>query len=312
MKPVPLEPDLTQANRFLRLLDPDAGAFTFQTIPEAPSAKGSATVLHGTLDEVADRLVKLNRRGHGIFVATQRMDGNGRRADNLERIRCHWLDVDGRAGQKLPRRWRHETKRGLCPPPIIVETSPGSYHVWWPLKDEPDRQMWAGVQRRLLKDMKSDPAGNTDVSKVLRLPGFLHQKTEPHLVRMVVSGRGRYSVADMVEVYIPIAPPTKPSPNTVKARSATPADLLMVRSALKFLSSVAHPGVKRLPVKHGGGASKSYADHYETWVKFGLAIYRAFADDGFAVWHEWSKSSRAYPGAKGCERSGKPAFALYL
>ena len=162
--------------------------------------------------------------------------------------------------------------------------------------------MWAGVQRRLLKDMKSDPAGNTDVSKVLRLPGFLHQKTEPHLVRMVVSGRGRYSVADMVEVYIPIAPPTKPSPNTVKARSATPADLLMVRSALKFLSSVAHPGVKRLPVKHGGGASKSFADHYETWVKFGLAIYRAFADDGFAVWHEWSKSSRAYPGAKECER----------
>ena len=58
-----LDPDLKETTRFLKLLDPGADAFTFQSIPEASHSKGSATVLHGTLKEVADQLVKLNRCG---------------------------------------------------------------------------------------------------------------------------------------------------------------------------------------------------------------------------------------------------------
>ena len=63
---------------------------------------------------------------------------------------------------------------------------------------------------------------------------------------------------------------------------------------MKHLATIPHPDVKRLPERSGGGASKSYADDYETWFKFGLAMYRTFGDDGFDAWDAWSRSSDTY------------------
>ena len=45
-------PDLDEARRFLRLLDPDTDVFTFQTFDDSEAKRDECTrVLHGTLEE---------------------------------------------------------------------------------------------------------------------------------------------------------------------------------------------------------------------------------------------------------------------
>src|SRR5262249_16805059 len=61
--------DLESARLFLSLLDPD-GIFTFQTFPygEIGGLGALARVFHGSLDQYAPVLTKMNAAGAGIFV----------------------------------------------------------------------------------------------------------------------------------------------------------------------------------------------------------------------------------------------------
>lgn len=280
--------DLHQAAKFLEMLDPEAHTFSFQTIPEAAGAVGSPQFIHGDFASCGSLLAKLNASGHGIFVTTQRMDGGGRKASNLEAIRACWADIDARSGGVL-RRPR------LLPPNVVVETSPGSFHCWWMLADCPPLEQWRGVQRQIVREMRSDPSGQCDVAKVLRVPGFMHQKGEPRLVRIVESTRVRWAFAEMAEVYRPTTP-SKPKPATAKPSrqwSGSAVDEAVLRSALDHLAVRPHPSSKR---------STSYADDYETWMKFGLAVHRALGNDGFAMWDAFSRASGRYPGREAVRR----------
>jgi hypothetical protein len=63
-----LMPDLEEAERFLGILDPDASSWTFQTFDDhkvkgQPPDPKLARILHGTLDDHANTLADLNRRG---------------------------------------------------------------------------------------------------------------------------------------------------------------------------------------------------------------------------------------------------------
>ena len=106
------------AEEFLRLLDPNASAFTFQTFDDDKERRNPrlTRVLNGTLDEHLDTLVSLNQQGAGIFVSVNETDGNGRKMENIIRIRAVFQEDDG-DGTKLP-----------VTPHIIVQTSPGKYH----------------------------------------------------------------------------------------------------------------------------------------------------------------------------------------
>jgi hypothetical protein len=66
------------------------------------------------------------------------------------------------------------------------------------------------------------------------------------------------------------APPKKEA--TLKRPDATPEDLERAREALKHVP----------------------ADDRDTWVKIGMALKDAFADDGRDVWDDWSKTSNKY------------------
>lgn len=299
--------DLNAAAAFLALLDPNAKQFTFQTIPETGANRGNPQILHGSIAELGSQLAKLNRQGHGIFVTTQCMDGNGRSSANFSQLRSCFIDIDARSGGKLPAGWYSESafddaskRRGGrkasagLRPQIIVESSPGSFHCWWLLEDgdtpeEANRlELWRGVQRRLVQKFNSDPAGSTDVTKVLRVPGFLHQKGEPHLVRVVRAAAIRHSLDEMAKVYTPVLPraPTKRHP--MQHQPVNPA---VLKSALDHLAKVPHPSELH---------SRTYSDNYEAWMLFGLAICRANIAEGFDLWHAWSKASRTYPGPEKC------------
>lgn len=171
--PFELSPDLDEARRFLSMLDKDAAAFTFQTFSDASDAPNGLTgVLHGSLDQYAEELTKLNRQGAGVFVTVNRTNLAGRKSSDIVRVRALFADLDGAPLEPVV--------EGSIPPDLVVQSSVGKWHCYWFVGDCPlDR--FKGTQQAIAVRFGSDPAVN-DLSRVLRLPGFFHRKAKPFMV----------------------------------------------------------------------------------------------------------------------------------
>lgn len=164
-----LIPDLAEAERFLKLLDPEAENFTFQTFPEAKDAKGNkrgaSIIRHGSLDDHADELTRAQAAGSYVGIMVNAGDLKGRRNVNVKRIRAVFLEDDG-DGKKLP-----------LEPHIVVESSPGKRHSYL-LVERLSREEFTSVMEVMIGQYGSDPNAK-DLARVLRLPGFFHQKGDP-------------------------------------------------------------------------------------------------------------------------------------
>ena len=70
-----------------------------------------------------------------------------------------------------------------CPPELVIRTSPGKGHFWWPLAAINKNQWpkWTAVQDAMLRKFSCDRSCK-DPSRVFRVPGFYHQKKAPFLV----------------------------------------------------------------------------------------------------------------------------------
>jgi len=70
------KPNLAEAAHFLKLLDPEATEFTFQTFDDNADRddKSLVRVLHGSLEQLAARLSRLNAKGAGIFITINELN----------------------------------------------------------------------------------------------------------------------------------------------------------------------------------------------------------------------------------------------
>ena len=179
---ITLTPDLSAAQGFLDMLDP-AGIFTFQTFDDAKVQKNLslARVFHGTLDQHHGALTVLQQRGAGVFVMINKGDGlvhpdakTCRTAKNVVAVRALWGDLDGAPLEPV---------LAAHYPDVVVESSLGKWHTYWltddcPLKDFNTRQL------QIAQKFDSDKAV-ADLPRVMRLPGFWHQKAEPFMTHIV-------------------------------------------------------------------------------------------------------------------------------
>ncbi len=176
-KPLPADP--RHAHDFLRWLNPDTNApHAFRAFHETDSTRPPRK-LWGTLDEHFQTLDRLNRQGYGIFVTVNETDGRGVKRENVTRVRAAFVDWDG---QPLPDPDHHQAH-------AIVWTSPprdgkaarahGYWHASMPLRD------FRLVQLGLADEFGGDESVH-DLPRIMRVPGFLHQKQkrEPYLVRL--------------------------------------------------------------------------------------------------------------------------------
>jgi hypothetical protein len=178
--------NLAQAAHFLSLLEPE-GFFTFQTFDDRQDKRPELNgIYHGTLDEHATQLIELNKAGAGIFVCVNATDGEGRKGENVTAVRGVFADLDNpdvdhaRQLGELPEGFR---------PTIIVESSPEKHHAYW-LTETPGELALAefkSLQQGLARWLGSD-AQVCDLPRVMRLPGFLHNKTEPYGSRLLHEG----------------------------------------------------------------------------------------------------------------------------
>lgn len=175
--------DLDAAKAFLLALDPTAGNFTFQTFDDNSGRKDPSLtcVLHGNIETLAGRLADLSMRGAGVYVTVNETDGKGRKLANITRCRALYADMDGQPIDPIVN-WLQ--------PSITVESSPGNFHLYWVGDFTPEQS-----QRFMQEAIGRFGADKNckDVSRVLRLPGFPHQKVRadkdldgtPFLVRIV-------------------------------------------------------------------------------------------------------------------------------
>jgi hypothetical protein len=162
-------PSKAEAQRFLDLLAP-GGMFTFQTFDDDQGRKSHdlATILHGTLDTHYDTLVRYNQRGAGIFVCINQTNLNGRKNSDVQQARAAFIDLDGAPIAPV---LRHPVE-----PTIVVESSPGRWHAYYLVSDMP-LKAFTPTQHAIADTFDGDHAC-CDLPRVMRLPGFFHQKVQ--------------------------------------------------------------------------------------------------------------------------------------
>lgn len=208
-----IAPDLSQAGRLLDLLEPE-GDFCFQTFGDNSKNPGLARKPRGTLDTVAGELTALNQRHAGVFVMVNR--GTERNNAGVTGIRALFVDLDGSPIEPV--------LEAPVLPHVIIESSPGRWHAYWLVDSEFPLDRFTPAQKALAARFDGDLKVH-DLARVMRLPGFWHQKAEtPFMTRIAkeyedrcAPSDHRYSVAELQPLISVTSEPsranTRPSSN---------------------------------------------------------------------------------------------------
>ena len=160
------------------------------------------------LAELANELLVENRVGRNIYFGANPRQHKGGRAEDVALARCLFADFDGVDLDEVRRRIDEAT----LPAPTVLVRSGHGVHAYWRL-DEPmtDLAAWTARQRALIENAGSDPAIH-DPPRVMRLPGLMNLKRDPHVPCELVE-------ADPQRVY---AIDEFPEPEPAQVRSAGP------------------------------------------------------------------------------------------
>lgn len=161
--------------KFLRDLDHTTEKFTFSTWKDGEKGYALSEPLHGTIEEHFAELDHHNKQGCAIGVSVNATALQGaRNNDNIRRIRAVFADTDGAPLEPIIE---------ALEPHIVVNSSPGNWHVYFLVDDLPLEQ-FTPVQEAIAERFGTDRVV-IDRGRMLRCVGFYHQKGEPFLVRCV-------------------------------------------------------------------------------------------------------------------------------
>lgn len=222
--------DLDAAHRFLEILDPTTDRFTFQTFMDDKSSK-DAMILHGTLGECADKLSRLSRAGHGVFVTINETDFMGRDKKNVVGLRYLFVDFD-----------EYPIPAPAVPLSIEVQTVNGR-HYYWRLKASERGRVSEGdaAISQIVKFYGSDK-GAKGINRVFRIPGFPHQKVRstPLPILLVQHTDHEYTIDEVLAAH-PVVMPAPAAGVGVRKKpktAADPAASLRKRRASAYLSRI--------------------------------------------------------------------------
>ncbi len=241
---ISLKPHLKQASTFIDYLTGRPNAVVcFQVIPERLGSRGFPWSRHGTLEEMAPRLIRAQHEGCGVFVVVNDTDGQGRKAANIKNVRASFVDLD---------------QPGLphfeVDPDLIVQTSHNRHHAYWLLLPDENLERASVLQVRMASYYNGDLTV-CDPSRVMRLPGFWHQKGDPFLVKLVhacpeedasMNGFGRRFMEVLEEKHpCSFGPPRfQPAEERVEAPPAGWDNDADVRHAIRYLKNDASPAIE--------------------------------------------------------------------
>lgn len=151
-------------------------------------------ILWGSYDVVSEQLTYHQKNGCGIFAEINNSNVHDKRGSKyITQCRAVWIDVDGGGEPTLP-----------LDPTMVVKTKNGA-HYYYVLDKMSDDVAWGvGMCRAMARKYGGDMAA-TDASRVLRVPGFLHQKDagDVFLVTILEDNNIRYSASDIEDALGP-------------------------------------------------------------------------------------------------------------
>ena len=173
------------------------GVKTIQSFDDRKVRKDLAKIFHFTNFSVVVEtcLEYLNSQGAGIFFCVNETDGKGRTGANVVRVRAIYADLDGAPLEKALE----------YSPSLVVESSPNKYHVYFFVKDVP-LQAFKTLQQSVIRVLNSDPAIH-DLPRVLRVPGYLHNKNEPFRVNVKSCSGDIFNYRELTEWFPPLQVP---------------------------------------------------------------------------------------------------------
>src|SRR5882672_10268043 len=122
-----------------------------------------------------------NESGADIFIGMNpvKEGARNRTKEQIREVRHTYLDLDEDAGTSLQ---AIRTSGDIPPPNFVLDTSPGKHQVVWRVEGL-DTNQAETLLRALASQYGGDPAA-TDISRLLRLPGFTNRKyNETFVVR---------------------------------------------------------------------------------------------------------------------------------
>ncbi|MGL5004956.1 MAG: DNA-primase RepB domain-containing protein, partial [Casimicrobium sp.] len=272
----------------------------FQTFSSVKGGGDGETIVGGWSTEIAAQLIDANARGLNVSMAINRIDGNRRRNEAVTKVHAVWVDID-EPTEKMSRDDLFATLLSLrVQPHLIVESSPGRFHVYWRVADCTVDQFRA-VQKALAEKLGGD-ANICDPARAMRVPGTLnHKYTPPYLVNVVHVDEDAQPVSVEVltkrlrlevepEVGTGDAKPADGKANAPKSETVGEDE----GGTQKLVSAGEQPNTDSSPTRSDVNAAlkRISSDYYREWFRVGAAIHSwNDGERGFVLWNRWSKTT---------------------
>lgn len=256
------------------MLDPNTKDFCFRTFDDireraSPNLKGK---FNGTLKEHFNLLRLKSSLGAGVFVV---INEGGQSAEEITRVRYAFVDTDGAPLEPIVK---------ALPPQMVIQSSPGKYHVYWRAADVPLEEFGA-IQRAAIAKFGTDKQVN-DLPRVMRLPGFDHQKEAPTRVCLLDAAPTlpAYTVTDFLAAFgAPPQAPFAPKPRAVPSAGSHSLNAILAGRA---------PSQGRTYSLQEVEGMLRYIEPFEDrgiWFRVGGAIADEFGEAGRDLFRRWSR-----------------------
>ncbi|QQE80394.1 hypothetical protein [Alicyclobacillus sp. SO9] len=169
---------------FIQTIKGNKGPYCIRTLSDSPDHKyGKQNYRQnwtfrdeGDLQRaIRGGLVTANLGGNGVFLVVN----NGAHCDDsITEVTAHFIDFD-----HVPMNRQLELLETFGLAPSVVTLPRRGLHVYWRVKDG-DITKFRMIQERLINFFGSDPTIKNE-SRLMRLPGYYHQKTDPKMVEVV-------------------------------------------------------------------------------------------------------------------------------
>ena len=259
--------DLTAAQHFLNWLDPTTSEFCFRTFDDKKKNARLAKNFTGTLTEHLPVFDDRNKAGAGVFII---INQGGHKDEDIIRIRYVFADTDGAPLAPLT---------DALKPHMVIESSPGRYHVYWRTNDCSPEEFQA-IQQAIAVKFGTDKVIKNP-SRVMRLPGYFHQKATSFQVKFISENAdlATYTLNEIINgLALNIAPHKSVKPHTSLAAQA--------------MASGQRPHLAKLPDMNKVEEMLPYLEpfeDYERWIKVGFMLADEFGEDARDLFLRWSR-----------------------
>jgi Primase C terminal 2 (PriCT-2)/RepB DNA-primase from phage plasmid len=209
------------------------------------------------------KLTDLNTRGAAIYVTVNETDGIARKTENIVRVRAIWQDDDDGYKGDFPLK-----------PSIVVSSSPGRFQRYW-LVEGLSKEDYVGLMRTMIEKFGSDKRDGADLARVLRVPGFFHNKAEPYLIRIVEACGIRYTGKELLKAFLPIEElPPQPFSVAAAPSQSISEETFRIKKALELIDP----------------------EPYDKWIQIGQILHGFYNGqvEGLSLWMGWARASNKF------------------